>query len=211
MDIVIPDVERAAIQQLDYLLGMGHQRIACFKYRPLLFDKTALWQDRRFWRAYDDYMVFKQIPLPHAYLEPIDFGSPPDTEATVKNYLDRILNSGHPPTAIVTHDNYACALIRQLTKLRIRVPEDISIVGYDDDFHGDHSPILLTTYRQNFDAMDPKAAIELLLKRIEDPHRVVSHVEIEGKLLVRDSCMGIHEAVGEDMRSSHILNTSTKV
>lgn len=179
VDVVLPDVERAAIEQVDYLVRLGHRQIACFKVRP------GSWQDARFWRGYETACRQRRLALPEAYLLPIRFGLDEHPKA-IAEFLDRLLDSPAPPSAILTYDGYAAELMRQLAARGLRVPGDMSIVGYDDFQCRDTAPIPLATYRQNFEGM-ARVAVQLLAKRMRDRTAPAQTIEVAGTHVERAS------------------------
>jgi LacI family transcriptional regulator len=188
VDAVIPDIERAVRSQMDCLIAHGHRRIACFRPKPPKGLPFPHWQDRAFWREYVDYAVDLGIEVPQIWLEPIQFVIGGDTEA-VSAFLDRAL-SGNRATAILTYDTYAGELVRQLANRGLSVPEDISIMGFDDDVHGKFCPIPLATFRQDFDSMATEA-VRLVRERSAQRVRAPRMVKVEGKVIVRDSVRAV--------------------
>lgn len=176
-DAAIPDAERAAAGQVDHLFQLGHRRIACFWLRP------GCWQDLRFWGGYELACMRMGIPPPPAYLHPIQFGMHAHP-AAIAAFLDRVCATPAPATAILTGDTYATEFVRQLAARGLRVPRDISLIGYDDLQPSLPDALALTSYRQNFEAM-AQAAVRLLKDRIANPDAPVQTVEVEGLLVER--------------------------
>lgn len=123
---------------------------------------------------------------PDAYRVPIHFGRNEHVLA-IHDFLDRVMGSESPPTAIVTYDVYAPELMRQCAERGLRLPEDMSIVGFDDspDLHRD-CLVPLTTFRQNFD-QEAFHALRLLAARTPDRSIPCHTVLVEGELVVRKS------------------------
>ncbi|MET1042566.1 MAG: substrate-binding domain-containing protein, partial [Microbacteriaceae bacterium] len=79
----------------------------------------------------------------------------------------RLVGEGTVPQAIfAASDHTALGLIRALSESGIRVPEDVSVVGYDDIDGSDFFLPPLTTVRQDFTAL-AHASIEVLLGAVE--------------------------------------------
>jgi DNA-binding LacI/PurR family transcriptional regulator len=91
-------------------------------------------------------------------------------------------------TAVFTaNDNIALGLLRALNEHGRRVPEDVSIVGFDDVPEAAYFTPPLTTVRPDFDAA-AAASLELLLAQIESGTVDTStRRTIEPALIVRDS------------------------
>ncbi len=97
----------------------------------------------------------------------------------------RLAKEGTIPQAIfAASDHTALGLIRAFSESGIRVPDDVSIVGYDDVEGSDFFLPPLTTVRQDFNAL-ADASIDVLLGAIEG--REVSRAPIEPTLVTRES------------------------
>ena len=98
----------------------------------------------------------------------------------------QLKNSDEPPTAIfAANDLMAIGALKAFTQLKIRVPEDISIIGFDNIPFSDCTYPPLTTIAQPTYQMGQKA-VETLLKLI-DKKKIKKSVEFETKLIERDS------------------------
>lgn len=97
----------------------------------------------------------------------------------------RLVKEGRVPQAVfAASDHTALGLIRALSESGIRVPEDVSIVGYDDVEGSDFFLPPLTTVRQDFTAL-AHASIEVLLGAIDG--REVDRAPSEPTLVARQS------------------------
>jgi DNA-binding LacI/PurR family transcriptional regulator len=93
-------------------------------------------------------------------------------------------------SAVVAHnDMHAIATIDRLERRGLRVPEDVSVVGYDDVPLAAHSRVRLTTVRSDAMAMG-RRAVDLLIEASREG-RHVAHREIQGNpLIVRSTTCG---------------------
>ncbi|MFN4098510.1 MAG: LacI family DNA-binding transcriptional regulator [Pararhodobacter sp.] len=92
-----------------------------------------------------------------------------------------------PPDAIfVGNDHMAFAVIDALRGLGLRVPGDVSVVGYDDVPIASWPAYDLTSLRQPVNRM-VEATVETLLAQIDDPGRPAQKIEIDGPLMIRGS------------------------
>ncbi len=103
----------------------------------------------------------------------------------------RLLTADDPPTAILCYsDVVAQAVVHAAEDLGLRVPEDISVVGFDDSPVAGRMRPTLTTVRQDFVAKGKAAAAALLgamdAKRAGRRHRA-RHLVLPTELVVRDS------------------------
>jgi LacI family transcriptional regulator len=91
------------------------------------------------------------------------------------------------PTAFVCNcDEVAYSFILQLKKAGYRIPEDISVVGFDNYIYATLSDPPITTVEVNVEAMS-EAAVNTIIKRIKHPTREYGRKVISGRLVYRDS------------------------
>ena len=94
------------------------------------------------------------------------------------------------PTAVFcANDLVALGVLQGLTRRRLRVPEDIAIVGYDDIEFAGAAAVPLSSVRQPREELGRTAAT-LLLEEVEDPDHEHRHVVFEPELVIRDSTAG---------------------
>ena len=99
---------------------------------------------------------------------------------------ERVLSRTDPTAIIAVTDLMALGVLKCLIDKGYRVPEDIAVAGFDDiSFSSLMSPEL-TTIAQPVDSMAQKAT-EQLIRRIEDRHVRNRDIELENRLIVRES------------------------
>jgi LacI family transcriptional regulator len=92
------------------------------------------------------------------------------------------------PTAIfAANDLMALGAMEALREAGLRIPEDISLVGFDDIPQVSITHPKLTTVRQPLEQMG-RVAVELLLEQIENPENPARRITLATQLVVRDSC-----------------------
>ena len=156
---------------LEHLAGLGHRRIL-HVHGP---ERWSMFQDRH--RAYQEFMR-------EAGWEPwsIESGAYLDDGFRLGNQL---LGERELPTAVVAaNDQTAFGLARALGKAGVRVPDDVSLVGYDDAYGSDYAMPALTTVRQEFAEVGANA-VDLVLAATSG-HRPAP-VVVEPRLIVRES------------------------
>lgn len=160
-----------------YLLENGHSEIAFFvgqvkdngvMKKRLLGYKQALEQ---FGVEYNEKYIFEgQI----------------DYDSGIK-LADKLVNSKLPITAIVcAADILAIGVMSELYKLGVKVPDDISIVGFDDLETSKYLTPALTTIHQQISLKGQKA-VELLLEHIEKTNLPKQEEVLSLELIERDS------------------------
>jgi LacI family transcriptional regulator len=180
LDERIPSVSAAhtsgADQAMRHLLQLGHRRIAQIT-GPIGWVAT---EGRR--RGYRAALASAGI-LPDPALE---VESVPEIEPG-RTAAERLLDLAERPTAIVAfNDNIAIGAIQAARARGLRVPEDLSVVGFDDVEHATIVSPALTTVRQPLAEMG-RTAVSLLIRLLERQSFETLHVELATRLVVRDS------------------------
>jgi len=176
----IPSVSAAntsgADQAMRHLLDLGHRRIAQIA-GPSGWLAT---EDRR--RGYRAALATAGI-LPDPTLE---VESIPEIDPG-RDAAASLLALPDPPTAIFAfNDDTAIGAIQAARARGLRVPEDLSVVGFDDVEHATIVAPALTTVRQPLQEMG-RTAVSLLSRLLERKSFEAMHVELATRLVVRDS------------------------
>ena len=166
------DQELGARMATQHLIDLGHTDIAHLGGSSEWFDARAR---KRGWEA-----ALRDAGLtPGLYLEG-DWSPRWAYETGL-----RLIDEGDLPQAIfAVSDHSALGLVRALTERGLRVPEDVSVVGFDDVEGSDYFRPPLTTVRQDFPAL-ARSSLEVLLAAIEG--REVRPSPSAPTLVVRDS------------------------
>ncbi len=99
-----------------------------------------------------------------------------------------LLDLAVPPTAIfASNDMMALGVMEAARERGLRLPVDLSIIGFDDIPQATHVHPTLTTVRQPLEAMGHSAA-DLLLKYIAHPSTEIQRIELPTELIIRQSC-----------------------
>jgi LacI family transcriptional regulator len=101
--------------------------------------------------------------------------------------VDRLLALAERPTAIVcANDRIAFSVLGELARRRVRVPRDMSVVGYDDvDFAAMLSPALTSVRQPTYEL--GRAAAELLIAETVDEQHRHGDIRFEPELITRQS------------------------
>lgn len=98
-----------------------------------------------------------------------------------------LLNRKEKPTAVITvNDFVAIGAIKMFNKFGLKVPEDISVTGFDDIYLAEYIPPGITTVSQNYDLLG-KTAVNALVDLI-DGKKVKKETVIPTSLVIRNSC-----------------------
>jgi len=101
--------------------------------------------------------------------------------------MKRLLEAKLPFTGVfVANDSMALGAQTALREAGLRVPDDVSVVGFDDIMESAHMVPRLTTVRQDFQLMG-RLAVEYIVNLIENPDTPVYQRVLPPKLIIRES------------------------
>lgn len=170
---ILSDNMRGMESLVRYVYGKGHRRIAYIHGNP-----TAVTENRLmgFYRACEAL----GLAIPNEYIAECEYHEPVSCYKATK----RLLALPERPTCILFSDDYSyIGGINAIYEAGLRVPEDISIVGYDGIHMAKMVSPKLTTWQQNTAELGRLAA-ERLIDRIEHPHTTPpKHITVQGRLL----------------------------
>jgi DNA-binding LacI/PurR family transcriptional regulator len=176
---IVLDHLQAAVLALNHLKELSHERVAFMKGNPLSSDSKDRWDAI--------CQVAEQIGL---RIDP-DLVVQIDTDDATPQlgypFAKELLARKKPFTALFAYNDIsAIGAIRAFQEQGLRVPQDISVMGFDDiPGAAFHTPSL-TTVRQPLNRMGEVAA-QSLLARIEGSTEYPTEIAIEPELVVRES------------------------
>jgi LacI family transcriptional regulator len=159
-----------------HLLSLGHRRIAMLSGRPDLESSRLREQGYRQAMAAAGVPVSEDLVLVGGY----------DAQASAE-CTRTLLTSAQPPTAIfAANDVSAIAAIQAAVGLGLRVPADLSVVGFDNIPESALCAPPLTTVNQPIRQMGERS-IQLLLRLMRGDHVEDTHITLQTDLVVRQS------------------------
>jgi LacI family transcriptional regulator, repressor for deo operon, udp, cdd, tsx, nupC, and nupG len=175
----IPQIEidnrAAAYGMTQHLASLGHRSIA------YVSGPASNILERERFQGFKDGLETAGLPFDPALVLPGDY----TIEAGVRAGQDLVARSTRPTAVFCTSDEMAIGLMRTLFSAGLRVPEDISVAGFDDiEFAAVAEPPLTTIHqpRRELGQAAASALIELLQGR-SSPKRI----RLETELVIRDS------------------------
>jgi LacI family transcriptional regulator len=171
------DNRQAAQDAVQYLLDLGHTRIACIANAPQNFTSSV---DRTL--GYKDALAAAGITFDDRLIRYGDF----DPQSGYKEM--KFLLSGPPLTAVfVASDNVAIGAKAALREAGLRVPDDISMIGFDDIPWAQYSDPPLTTMRLPAQEL-ARTACTVLMDLLEGKEPPARKQILETELVIRKSC-----------------------
>ncbi|KXG44371.1 LacI family DNA-binding transcriptional regulator [Tepidibacillus decaturensis] len=179
IDTILLDNESASKMAVEYLLQAGHQRIAIIT--PSLERKVTPRIERI--NGYKKALQMAGLPIRNEYIKSLEIHR-------IHSGLEEMFAMDEVPTAIIAgNDLSLLEILRFVKKKGIKIPDDLSVLGFDEvPFATIFEPSLTTISQPAFE-MGKKAA-EILLERIEGSENEVQQAQIHRfppTLLKRDS------------------------
>jgi len=166
---------QGAMEAMQYLLGLGHRRIAFICGRPEISSAGRRLQ------GYRDSLTQAGVEIDESLIVPGDF--------TTLNGHERgleLLSMENPPTAIfAANDQAAIGVFQAAEELGLRIPDDVSVLGFDNISEAKY--LGLTTVDQRLADMG-YVAVQMLIKLIHNESLESKVYKMSTKLVVRSSC-----------------------
>jgi len=172
--------EEGTRRMLEYMSGLGHRDIGILSGRMNTYSGRVRYET---WQKYLDEHGFKTAK------EWILKGEFIKREAARE--VMRMISYGKLPGALFCcNDDMAMSAIEVLSQNNIRIPEDISVTGFDDIMPASLIKPALTTVRVPLYSM-AKKAVDEVLKMMGDTSGNISIFNLETELVIRDSCTAV--------------------
>ena len=174
------DNAQGARLAVDYLIGLGHKKIAH------ITGDTVTQAARQRLEGYKKSLEKHKIEIKENYILGANY-----SRASAREAAEKILTMDDRPTAIfAASDDMALEVMAVFMENGLKIPKDISIIGFDDDPKGLYGPVALTTIRQPLVKMaqDSVKAIDLLIKTNQSQ---VKKIKLPAELVIRESCRQI--------------------
>lgn len=176
---VLLDHKRAAELTLAHLYSLGHRDIAFMRGQPFSSDSDARWTELL---ATAQQMGIEVKPELQVNLERDMFS--PELGYPV---IQQLIATRKPFTALVAfNDISAIGAIRALQDVQMRVPQDVSVIGFDNIRAAAFTMPRLTTIKQPLEEIG-RIATQSLLNQIHNTMPPQDEITVEPELIIRDS------------------------
>lgn len=174
---VVATNHEGAIQAVDYLVSLGHRRIGFVQGHP------SAWSALQRFEGYKDGLAKAGIEFEAALVCEGDF-----TSACGKNATYRLMNQPNPPTAIfAANDRTAIGVLEAAKELSLNVPQDLSVIGFDNIPETMQTTPRLTTIDQSIREMG-SLGVQLLIDMLQNRESTQLLHTVPTRLVIRDSC-----------------------
>ncbi len=175
VDCVVSDYGEATREVMAYLLSLQHRRIGMIYG----VGGSELGEDRLV--PYQDSLRAAGLFDPELVVE-----CGPTLEDGYRAALKLLQLPARPTAVLAINDLLAIGALRAAGDLNLRVPDDLSLVGYDDIPMAQYLVPRLTTVSKDAFRLG-REAFQLLLARIQEPDRPRQRVISPARLVIRDS------------------------
>ena len=166
----------------DYLVSLGHKRIATVTGNLHTQGGT----DRL--KGFQKLLEKKKIVLPGDYVFEGDY-----SRRSARAAAEKFFSLANPPTAIfAASDEMALELMSYILEKGMKVPDDVSLIGFDDNPACLYAPTALTTIKQPLFKMGEDAVKILggiMTGKITGKKKIV----LDPELVLRESCASPHK------------------
>ncbi len=172
------DNANGAYEAVDYLISLGHRKIAHIT-GDLVTQAAAM----RF-EGYKRALKKNNIQLREDYIFKTDY-----SRGQARGAAESLFKMNDPATAVfVASDSMALEVMAVARELGKNIPNDLSIIGFDDNPSGLDAPVALTTVRQPLIRMAEESVKELngLMSLKKDIK--INKILLPTELVLRDSC-----------------------
>lgn len=188
-DMVVPDNTGGMREAFAYLYKLGHRRIGFFSLVPCAgLSSTGRIEERLqgYYLGLEDY----KLPLNKEYLQlpTCKTKGIREVEEQVLRTLQSWKSLPHPPSAVLTYnDIYGVSFIKMAPSAGVRIPEDLSVIGFDNIIACHYVSPPLSSVNQAMEEMG-RLGVELLEKRIkEEKATPFKKITCGTELVVRES------------------------
>lgn len=178
-DSVEIDLESATRRALEYLFDLGHRRIAFIGG-----EETDIFgnQKKDFRHLVFEQFLKEKKCFDESYVKIGDY-----TPKSGYHFLKELMAYSPSPTAVfVANDTIAVGCYKAAHELDLKIPDDLSLVGFNDIPTAKYMVPPLTTVKLETDIVG-ETAVDLLFDQINSKRDVAKNVIIHTKLMVRES------------------------
>lgn len=170
----------AGKQATEYLISLGHQKIAYLGSESIMIFSS----DRK--AGYHMALMQNDLPIEKSYCIEVDNVFMDECKP-----LWELLRSENRPTAMVVSDDIlAVSLERVCNQCGISIPEDLSIISFNDSLFAKLTSPQLTSIDVNSFQLGIESASQLI-NHIENPNLLATKIIVPHRIIERDSCKKI--------------------
>lgn len=181
IDYVGSDNIGGGYRATEHLLILGHRHIGFVFAQEETLQTTSVYER---WQGYCKALQKYEVPYDETLVVP----DVRKLQSGAREGLVEFLQRPDRPSAIFAVNDYIALDVLQAARaIHLRIPEDLAVVGFDDQEFAAHVHPPLTTIKQQFIDIGLRAGT-LLINRIEGIAGPPKHIELPTNLIIRESC-----------------------
>jgi len=176
VSFVAIDNKQGAFEATKYLIELGHKRVA-----HITGDLNAQCAQERV-EGFKEAIKEAGISMPSYFIQEGNF-----SRVQARKAVDFLFNQEVKPTALFcASDDMAYEVILYLLERKIKVPQEVSVVGFDNNPQYLYGPLTLTTVEQPLGEM-VKKALKILEEKINTKSRLIIRKVLPTRLIIGES------------------------
>lgn len=183
VDCVASDNIAGAYQAVEYLIKLGHRRIGFVRDR---FSETSSIKERV--HGYKQALMDYNLPYDPELVCGYDLRLPQDAKSAI---LYHFIQRTQVTAICAVHDDMAIDIVKMCRVQNVKIPEDLSVIGFDNLEITEHLEVPLTSVAQFPHLMGAQAA-QLLVRKMQsrgkEHAQVIHQIYCPTQLVVRQSC-----------------------
>lgn len=170
----------AGKEATEYLISLGHKKIAYLGSESIMVFSS----DRK--TGYQMALLQNDLPVDKKYCVEVDHVFMDECE----NLLDMLKSEDRPTAMVVSDDILAVSLERVCNQCGLSIPEDLSIISFNDSLFAKLTSPQLTSVDVNSFQLGIEAASQLI-NHVENPNLLATKIIVPHRIVKRDSCKEI--------------------
>ena len=182
IDYVGADNRGGGYRATEHLIILGHRRIGFLFLEEETMETTSSVNER--WQGYFDALQKYGVPYDPSLIMADANLKYASASSGIQEFLQR---TDRPSAVFAVNDFVALDVMQAAHALHLRIPQDLALVGFDNEHFASRINPPLTTVNQPFFDIGLRAGT-LLVNRIESNISAPRHIELPVNLLIRESC-----------------------
>lgn len=178
---ILSNDREGSYQAVKHLISNGHKDIAIIE--GIKGFKSTIERREGYLKAVIDY----QIPIQNQYIVEGNYDMQSGHRA-----MEKLLSLKNPPTAVFcSNDDMAIGALNTAFAKGLKVPGDISVIGFDDISSAKYTNPSLTTVKRPIEKIS-KLGAEMLLEVLESKETLGPRIFVETELIIRNSVSSLN-------------------
>jgi GntR family transcriptional regulator, arabinose operon transcriptional repressor len=175
----------------NHLLDLGHTSIGYVGYG---FPSQIRSHNERL-TGFLSACLQRGLKVPPEWQITKDIDKKDEDDSVVKGLVGMLSKANRPTAVVAFNDVFAIQVIQEARQLGLKIPDDLSVIGFDDSFFSRNYDITITTINPKPNELG-RAIIDMLIGKIENPEAIQKHsILIAPELVIRESTDKVRRGV----------------